>query len=278
MGIKMHKFKHVEKIIFLILLITTVFVLISASSASVYEETKKIDSGKKIITVNNQKYQITWMSKQVIGNDKKYVDISYKSMKNKKNSGSLYIKLQKTGKNKIALEEKFSPMIVPNEKTIQTQVNTDKYYWKKLKPLIDKLATTSILNKETLKYNETRSYNGTFTDYTGQKIITIPYEMNWKVYYYNKTSSIEILKRYYNMDKKEFVAIFNDGNIRIDKFSKEKLRISMYPHSNKVPMDGDVIVSHKYVKTNLSPKQYYLQVYKNKLETEKLTNKIIYEN
>ena len=274
----MHKFNHIEKIIFIIFLITTIFVLISASSAIMFEEKKKIDSGNKIIEVNNQKYQIKWISKQVIGNDKKYLDINYKSMDNKKISGSLHITIRKTGKNKILIKEKFSPMIVPYVKTIITKVSTDKYYWKKLRPKIDKLAKTSILNNATLKYNETRFFNGTFTDYTGQKTTIIPYEMNWKVYYYNKTSSIEIMKRYYDMNKKEFIAIFKDGNVRIDKFSKDKLRISMYPHSNKVPMDGDVTVSHKYVKTNLTPKQYYIQEYQKMLEVEKLTNKIIYDN
>ena len=198
-------------------------------------------------------------------------------MKNNKNKGFLQITLSKTGKNKIFIAEYFSPMRVPNYKNIKTQVNTDKYYWEILRPQINKLVKNSILNKEFLKYNGSKLLYREFTDPTNNETLINIYEMNWEVYYYNKTSSIEILKRYTKLNENEpHYIVFPVQDIRIDKFNSGKLRITKFYYFNSKfrPLDGGGNSQNynKYVKTNLSPKQYYLQVYKNKLETEKLTN------
>ena len=105
--------KHIKNIIFLIFFIAVILALISASSGCLIEYKEKIDSGKKIINLKNEKYQIQWETKKVIGHDKKYVSISYKSLKNNKNQGLVYISLNKIGKNKLSIEEHSSPMKVP---------------------------------------------------------------------------------------------------------------------------------------------------------------------
>jgi len=275
----MKKYKHAAKIIFLIFFITVAFALTSTSYGCLMEETKKIDSGKMIIKVENEKYQINWVTENITrtnsaGKDKKYVHISYKSLKNKQNQGSVHITLLKPVKNKIELEKYSSPMKVSSETMIKSKLNTYNYYWKKLRPRINQLVKNSILNKETLKYNETRLFNRTFTNSTNNETLINQYEMNWNVYYYNKTSSIEILKRYkeFNKNKSEG-SIFPDEDVRIDKFTKEKLKITKYSYSNlriKYVGGTNLSIYYEYVKTNLSPKQYYLQVYKKKLENEKI--------
>jgi len=278
----MHKYKHFEKIIFLIFFITVAFALTSTSSGCLMEETKKIDSGKMIIKVENEKYQINWVTENITrtnsaGKDKKYIHISYKSLKNKENKGSLQITLIKTVKNKIELEKYSSPMKVPSKKIIKTNYNTDNYYWKKLKPQINQLVKNSILNKETLKYNETRLFNRTFINPSNNETLINQYEMNWEVYYYSKTSSIEILKKYKDLNKNEInYIIFPDDYIRIDKVNKEKLKITTNSNSHIIRNGSSSWdIFEKYVKTNLSPKQYYLQVYKKNLENENKTKKFV---
>jgi hypothetical protein len=237
-----------------------------------YEPTKKIDSGTKVIQFNNEKYKINWKAEKLMKNDKRFVYITYNSMKNKKNKGYLHIILEKTSKDKMNIVKYSSPMKLPKNKIIKTKFNTDKYYWSKLRPQISKITKNSILNKGTLRYNEVRYFNRTGTSFINNKTIIKRYKMNWKVYYYSKTSSIEILKKYTDLNKNEtttVAVIFSGQDVRIDKYNKEKLRISLYPHI--VGSGESVSSNHKYVKTNLSPKQYYLKVYKKKLETEGLT-------
>jgi len=299
----MYKNKTIRTIILLILLITIVSVLISASSAARVEPpTEKIDSGKKIIKVNNEKYTIKWKTHKVVDiyekekahklknnakadNSKRYVYIDYKSMKNKKNKGHLHITLYKTGKNKMKVLATSSLMNLDTSKTIKAKASTHKYYLKKLRPNIGKVTKNLILNKVTLRYDKNRYFNKTIKDPTTNETVTAQYKMNWKVYYHSKTSSIEIVESYIglnNLSKNHYstsLRIVNPNkDIRIDKHAKGKLKISILPTYTPSPYDeskislcgGGPSINYKYVKTKLSPKQYYLKIYKKDFETKKL--------
>ena len=259
----MYKNKIIKTTVFLIFTIVIMSVFISATSAAVYEPTTKYDSGTKIIKVNNEKFKITWETEQVVARDKKHIYINYKSLKNKKKKGYLDIDLEKTSKKKMAISQYSSSMVLNSDKTIKTKTNTNNYYLKKIRPKIFKLAKNSILNKATLKFNKVTYVNRTVTDSATNETVIKTYKINWKVYYYAKTSSIEILKRYTELNKSNKNIpdiIFNNVDVRIDKFAKNKLKITNSPH--RFVICGSNIY-YKYVKTKLSPKQYYLMVYKN---------------
>ncbi|MCL2156961.1 MAG: hypothetical protein FWH54_02950 [Methanobrevibacter sp.] len=275
----MYKRTYIKNIIFLIFLLATVLTIVSVSYGALFEPEKKIDSGKKIIVLNKEKYKINWETDKVIDGDKKSVSIKYKSMKNKTNRGNLYITLYKNGKNKINFIKHSSSMIFSDSKIIKTKISSDKYYWSKLRPKITQLTKNIILNKKTLKYNGNRYFYKTLTDPINNETVIHKYKMNCKVYFYNKTSSIEILKKYTCLDNNEKKYIhFHSQDIRIEKY-KGKLRIIIYSYDH-IPYDcgPGPQPSYKYVKTNFSPKQYYLHVYKKKLETEKLAEDITYIN
>jgi len=271
----MHKNKTIKTMIFLIFSIITILALISVSSATSYNETKKLDSGEKIIKVSNEKYKIKWIADDSKDKDKKFVDITYISMKNKKNWAYMSITLDKLSKNKMNISVYSTSMRFSTNKIIKTKDNTTNYFLKRIKPKIAKLAKDSILNKETLMFNETRYLNKTSTDSEKNKTEIKTYQMNLKVYYYTKTSSIEILKRYLDLNKsnenksnetslKLYKGINKD--ISIYKYSKGKLKITIYPYGDYVQVCGVFKVYTKYVKTKLSPRQYFLKVYKKELE------------
>lgn len=274
----MYKNKVIKNIIFLIFLLTIISVLISVSVACtpMKVDSKKFDSGTKIVKINNEKYKIKWEAITVSDyNSKelyKEIYIDYNSLKNKKNKGYLSIELSKTSKNKLTYHEKSSSMELASDKIITTKFNTNKYYWNKLRPKIHKLTKNSILNKATLKFNNLRYVNKTITDPAMNEIANKTYKMNWKVYYYTKTSSIEITERYTELKSNKSYPGGNynyNQDIRIDKYSKGKLKITTFSYG-VYTADCTSPFSYKYVKTKLSPKQYYLKVYKNKLETKKL--------
>ena len=295
-----HRYKNkvTKAIIFSIFLIAIVSALISASSAAMHEPKEKIDFGKKTIKINNEKYNIEWetykvmdkyeimsknrlISKKYVAklrnhrlrdNAKRYVYITYTPTKNKKNNKYLDITLEKTSENKMNIIEYSSVMKLGTNKTIKTKISTYNYYWKELRPNISKITKNSILNKVTIRYDENRYFNRTIIDPTTNETITTPYEMNWKVYYYSKTSSIEISERYNelnNLSKNPYMILnVSSQDIRIDKYTKEKLKITIRPYNTHIICGPSTY--YEYVKTKLSPKQYYLKVYKNKLKTKNL--------
>ncbi len=274
----MYKNSYVKTIVFLIFFICVTSLIISASSAETFEPTKKIDSGKKIIKVKNEKYQIKWETEQELNNDEEHTHIKYKSLKNKKNHGQIYLTLDKISKNKMVIYKYSTSMRLGSDRKVKIKTNTSNYYWKKLRPNIINITKNSILNKEILKYNKTRYFNRTITDPANNKTIIKSCKMNWKMYYYVKTSSIEIEERVtdlsYNGTNKfgEWYYFYGFNNdIRIDKYTKGKLRITISPVDMLVLPCQTVSNTYKYVKTNLTPKQYFLKIYKKKIETKKLT-------
>ncbi|MBZ9571654.1 hypothetical protein KQY27_08860 [Methanobrevibacter sp. TMH8] len=267
----MYKIEYAKPIIFLILLVSVFFVLISASSAAMYDPTKTIDHGKKIIKVNNTKYKLYWETEQSIYQDKKKMHISYKSMKNKADKGYLYIEFYKTGKKKMGISKQYSSMIYGTEKIVKLKTNTDDFYWKKLRPKISNIIKKPILNKGFIKYNETRYINATYTDPKTGNNVTKPYKINWVVFYYTQTSSIEIMAIYTNLSALNNSNILinrllpSDQIIRLDKFAKGKLKITSSVHDI---MPCGPTKKFRYVNTNLTPKQYYLKVLKKEFETK----------
>ncbi|MCL2156962.1 MAG: hypothetical protein FWH54_02955 [Methanobrevibacter sp.] len=268
----MYKRTYIKNIIFLIFLLATVLAIVSVSYGATFETVKKIDSGKKIIVLNKEKYKIKWVAEKVtIRGEKNNFDITYKSLKNKKNKGYLHFTLEKAGKNKIRIENRSSPMIISDSKIIKTKISIDKYYWNKLRPKITQFTKNVMFNKRTLKYNEKRNFNKTLTDPINNETVINKYKVNWKVYYFSKISSIEISKRYTNKNNISN-NMFSNQDIRIENYIKGKLRITIHSYSNVAQNCGSsVSISTKYVKTNFTPKQYYLHVYKKKLESEILT-------
>ena len=85
------------------------------------------------------------------------------------------------------------------------------------------------------------------------------------------------MKKYKDLNKNEInYIIFPDDYIRIDKVNKEKLKITTNSNSHIIRNGSSSWdIFEKYVKTNLSPKQYYLQVYKKNLENENKTKKFV---
>lgn len=64
------KNKNLKLIIILISFIAIVLLLTSASSAARYESTEKINSGKKIVKIGKEKYNIKWETNNVTNQDK----------------------------------------------------------------------------------------------------------------------------------------------------------------------------------------------------------------
>ncbi|MDR2966698.1 MAG: hypothetical protein LBU74_01975 [Methanobacteriaceae archaeon] len=276
----MYKNKYIKNIICLTLLLTVVFLLISTSYADMVPETrKKIDSGKEIITVNNEKYIINWKTDKVIESDRKYLTIAYKSMKNQGKNNYLHISFYKYSKNVMWIDKHYSKskygpfMGFSTYNTKKTKMNTDKYYWSKLRPQIIQITKDSILKKETIRYNEIRYHNKTINNSKSNETLTKQYKMNWKVHYLDKTSAIRISKRYIDLTKNIDYNVSADEDIYISKVSKKRLRIGIYTHNRSYARKNswdtlNYLLNSKYVKTSLSPKQYYLEIYKKKLEKE----------
>lgn len=99
--------------------------------------------------------------------------------------------------------------------------------------------------------------------------------MNWLVYYYSKTSSIEIVERYTNLNittmnktiRTNLLLVNLYQDILIEKYKKGKLKITIYPYGIMKTCGSSIY--YKYIKTNLSPKKkYYLKIFKKKFETK----------
>ena len=232
--------KHLIKILLIFTLICLTIGVLQTASAAKYT---LVDEGSAKYKDSNTT-KLTW---KVYSSDKQ-LKINTKKVNgnNTISTKKVVIKKSKYNKLKISTASSYKGNITKKSFSVKSKLSHDSYYSKVYKPkMVKNLVKNKLFEKATEPFN-----NGPHG------------EITWKAY-------ISYGKKVFISDKTHNLHGYANRTTLIERYGINKLKITTKTIDNYYQNLPDAMPSKNtkitYVKTKLSPKEYYLKTYKGKL-------------